>query len=156
MEGYKKYKSVVLNNRKRILYTKSNSKSNNPILYINHKGSMMTYKQFLKNMKYKGGTIQNIEGFTTNRNDFIHFANNSALKHNNNNNNNNNNIINKTGIVDIQIDMNSINNEPPYNVKLYIIDNNENVVLEKGYTRVTYESKENKIISFFEHLKKYA
>lgn len=57
MEGFKKYKTVIINNRKRITFIRTNSKSNNPIEYIKCNSSMITYKQFLKSTKMIGGGV---------------------------------------------------------------------------------------------------
>ena len=59
-----KHYSVVIHRQNRWIYIKSCSKSKNPIMYIRHKGSYMTYKQYLQKFKknqrkgiHKGGII---------------------------------------------------------------------------------------------------
>jgi hypothetical protein len=55
MNGYIKYKSKIINGKKRCIYVKNNSKSDNPRLYIVKNGKMISYKQFIKNKTYNGG-----------------------------------------------------------------------------------------------------
>jgi hypothetical protein len=55
MKDFKEYNKAIINGKTRILYVKANTRSTNPIIYIKHNGDMMTYKQFLKHKKNKGG-----------------------------------------------------------------------------------------------------
>jgi hypothetical protein len=49
-----KHDNIQINNKNRVLYKKSSSKSDNPILYIKKNNKYITYKSYLK--KIKGGT----------------------------------------------------------------------------------------------------
>ncbi len=65
--GYKKYDTVMINGRNRILFVKTNSKSKNPILYIKYDKEYITYKSFLRKRKVKGG-VDEIREDVTNAN----------------------------------------------------------------------------------------
>lgn len=54
-EHFQRHTKILFNGKNRILYRKSSSKKANPVLYIKHKGVMVTYKQFLK--QNGGGNI---------------------------------------------------------------------------------------------------
>jgi hypothetical protein len=55
MEGYKKHGKVDINGKSRVLYVKANTKSTNPVVYIQSDGKMILYKTFLNHKKIKGG-----------------------------------------------------------------------------------------------------
>jgi len=54
-EKFQRHKKILLNGKNRVLYIKSSSKKTDPVLYIKHKGIMLTYKQFLKHNGGGGG-----------------------------------------------------------------------------------------------------
>lgn len=52
------HNKIKINGKDRLIYCKSTSKSNNPILYIKYKGDYITYNSYLKlnkNKKMRGG-----------------------------------------------------------------------------------------------------
>lgn len=90
MQGYKKYKTVLLKGKKRTIYIKASSQSSRPRRYIKSRGKMMLFSKYVK-----GGQLEKPKRSSTSSDELLQ-SSEENVKYNTYDNNNI--IVNENGI----------------------------------------------------------